>query len=418
MSSSGDMAGQTSTRPGVATALCVFVPFALGYFLSYIYRTVNSVIAPNLVADTGINAADLGLLTSAFFLAFAVAQLPLGMLLDRFGPRRVEAALLLIAGLGAWLFAQGDSLVSLTVGRAFIGLGVSGCMMAAFKAFVQWFPARRLPFINGCLMAVGSTGALAATAPVEWLLGFTSWEMLFIGLAGFSVLISLTLLQVAPEHEEAPAHLGLGQQLGGIATVFRDRYFWRLAPFTVASQAAFLAIQGLWAGPWLRDVAGLDRGGVALHLTGLSLAVVAGFLLSGTVATRFARRGVAPGTVAVCGMTGFLLVEIALILSGGAFPLMLWMAFGLLGTSGTVPYAALSQHFHGQLAGRANTALNLLVFVGAFAVQWGMGGVLHLWEDPATSTYGATGYTVCLGTLALLQSAGLVWFVLGRRGQA
>ncbi|MDZ7809813.1 MAG: MFS transporter [Arhodomonas sp.] len=397
-----------------AVALAVFVPFALGYFLSYVYRTVNSVIAPNLVADAGINAADLGLLTSAFFLAFALAQLPLGMLLDRFGPRRVEAALLVVAAVGTWLFSRGDDLVSLTIGRALIGLGVSGCMMAAFKAFVQWFPARRLPFVNGCLLAVGSTGALA-TGPVEWLLAFTDWRTLFVGLVALSLAIAASLMVIVPEHREEPAHLGLRAQLGGIVTVFRDRYFWSIAPLTVCSQAAFLAIQGLWAGPWLRDVAGLDRAGVAVHLTLLGLSVVVGFLLSGIIATRLARRGIAPGSIAVAGMGGFLVFQLGLVAFPASSPILLWIGFGLLGTSGTIPYAALSQHFHGQLAGRANTALNLLVFVGAFGVQWGMGALLHLWEDPVSQTYGAGGYHAGIGALVVLQATALAWFLHGRR---
>ncbi|MGD8430443.1 MAG: MFS transporter [Ectothiorhodospiraceae bacterium] len=398
-----------------STALRVFIPFSMGYFLSYVFRTVNSVIAPNLVADTGINAADLGLLTSAFFFAFALAQLPLGLLLDRFGPRRVEAGLLLAAAAGCLVFAVGDGLASLMLGRALIGLGVSACMMGAFKAFVQWFSRPRIPLVNGLLLAVGGTGALAATAPVEWYLGFADWRSLFIGLAVGTAVVAAALVTVVPEHEEEPAHLTVRSQLGGLATVFRDRYFWRLAPLTLVSQGVFLAVQGLWAGPWLRDVAGLDRAQVAWHLLALAVAVVCGFLLSGTVAERLARRGIRAGTVAVGGMTGFLLFQVLLVVAPPQASLVLWIGFGVLGTTGTLPYAALSQHFHGQLAGRANTALNVLVFAVAFAVQWGIGGVLHLWEDPVTNTYGALGYHVSFTVLCILQAAGLVWFWLGRR---
>ena len=125
--------------------LRVFIPFALGYFLSYLFRVVNNVIAPDLVADLGLDAADLGLLTSTYFLTFAAFQLPLGILLDRFGPRRTEAALLVFAGLGAFLFAIAESTIGLIVGRAFIGFGVSACLMAAFKAFGMWVAPGRTP---------------------------------------------------------------------------------------------------------------------------------------------------------------------------------------------------------------------------------------------------------------------------------
>ena len=134
----------------------VFVPFAMGYFLSYLMRVVNPVIAPDLVRDLGLTAADLGLLTSANFLAFAVAQLPLGILLDRFGPRRTEAVLLLFAALGAFLFSIAGSAPDLIAGRALIGLGTSACLMAAFKAYVMWFSGERIPFINGLQMAAAA----------------------------------------------------------------------------------------------------------------------------------------------------------------------------------------------------------------------------------------------------------------------
>jgi MFS family permease len=161
----------TVPAPGtIATVGRVFLPFAGGYFLSYLFRTVNAVIAPDLVHAVGLNAADLGLLTSTYFLAFAASQIPLGILLDRFGPRRVESLLLLWAAVGAALFAVGQTTTTLLVGRALIGLGVSGCLMAAFQAFVLWFPKPRLPLVNGCIMACGSLGALVATAPVEALL--------------------------------------------------------------------------------------------------------------------------------------------------------------------------------------------------------------------------------------------------------
>ena len=135
----------------------VFVPFACGYYLSYLYRTVNAVISPDLVRDLGVDANELGLLTSAYFLAFASFQIPLGVLLDRMGPRRVDAGLLAIAGLGALVFAQSDAFAGLVLGRALIGLGVSAALMASMKAFTLWFPLSRFASLNGYL-PTGSIG--------------------------------------------------------------------------------------------------------------------------------------------------------------------------------------------------------------------------------------------------------------------
>ena len=158
----------------------LFLPFAAGYFLSYLYRTANAVIGPVLARELSLGDNALGLLTSTYFLAFGAAQLPLGMLLDRFGPRRVEAGLLLIAAAGAAVFALSDDLGGLAVGRAMIGLGVSACLMASFKAFAQWFPPERQASLTGWIMASGGLGALAASKPLELALGFATWQEIIL----------------------------------------------------------------------------------------------------------------------------------------------------------------------------------------------------------------------------------------------
>ena len=165
-----------SSSISFAKRLQVFLPFALGYFLSYLYRVINAVLAPDLAVDMGLDPSGLGLLTAVYFITFAAFQLPLGVLLDRFGPRKIEAALLIVAAAGAFVFANAGTLTGLVIGRGLIGFGVSACLMAAFKAFVIWFPKQQLPRINGFQMAAGGLGALAATSPVEWALTVTDWR--------------------------------------------------------------------------------------------------------------------------------------------------------------------------------------------------------------------------------------------------
>jgi predicted MFS family arabinose efflux permease len=390
--------------------LAVFLPFACGYFLSYLFRVVNAVIAPDLVRDIGLDASELGLLTSTYFLTFAAFQLPLGILLDRYGPRRTEAALLLFAAAGAWIFANSDSLLGLTVGRGLIGFGVSACLMAAFKAFVLWFPRERLPQVNGFQMAAGGLGALAATQPVELALGFTDWRGVFMALAGLTLAVSVLLFVVVPEREEHRSGVGLGQQLRGVGRVFGSRLFWRIAPWTVMSQASFLSIQGLWSGPWLRDVAGFDRAGVAAVLAAVSVAMIAGFVTLGTLAQRSGR----PLRVAEAGVLVFLGVQLLLIVGVVDLAWPTWLLFGFFGTVGILPYAVLSQRFPVELAGRVNTGLNLLVFVSAFAGQWAMGAVIDLW--PTTDGhYALAGYRAAFGMMFALQLAATLWyFVAGR----
>lgn len=386
----------------------VFLPFAAGYFLSYLYRSVNAVIGPDLTRSLGLDPSQMGLLTSTYFLTFAAAQLPLGLMLDRYGPRRVEATLLVFAAAGALAFALAGDLADLVVGRALIGFGVSACLMASFKANVLFFARERLPLVNGVILASGGLGALSATAPVEAALHVTDWRGVFLVLAGLTLAEAVVLILLVPERTPGSGGGGLRHQLRETGQIYRSPLFWRLAPFPVASQSAFMAIQGLWAGPWLRDVAHLERADAANHLFALAVGMVAGFALMGAIAERLARLGISPATVAAVGMTLFLADE-ALIAAGwtGA-PYAVWLAFGFLGTSGTVMYAALSQSFPPHLAGRVNTALNLLVFVAAFAAQWGMGQVIALWPQGPQGTPPAA-FQAAFGMMLGLQGLTLLW---------
>ncbi len=390
--------------------LRIILPFALGYFLSYLFRVINAVIAPDLAVAIGLDPADLGLLTAAYFITFAASQLPLGVLLDRFGPRRIEAGLLVAAAIGAFVFANAHSLAGLVIGRGLIGLGVSACLMAAFKAFVIWFPRRQLPLINGFQMAAGGMGALAATAPVETVLAFTDWRGVFSGLSLFTVAVAAVIFLFVPDQKESCRNDGLGDLFHGVGEVFTNTTFWRIAPWATLSQAGFLSIHGLWSGPWLRDVAGLDRSEAAGLLLLVAGAMVAGFLVFGTVAERLGQMGVSTMAVAGTGMGLFMGVVLAMVVLPGRWVDVLWILFGFFGTSSILVYAVFSQHFPAHLSGRVSTALNLMVFVAAFAAQWGMGAVIGRWPISASGGYAPEGYRAAFGAILVLQGAAVLWF--------
>jgi predicted MFS family arabinose efflux permease len=390
----------------------VFLPFAAGYFLSYLFRVVNAVIAPDLLQDLGVGPSALGMLTAVYFISFASFQLPLGVLLDRFGPRRVEAALLLVAGLGALLFARAESLAGLILGRAAIGFGVSACLMAAFKAYTIWFTKEKWPMINGLQMAAGGLGALAATAPVESALVFTDWRGVFTGLAVLTIAVALVILFVVPEKKGPSSGQSLADQLRGTLRVFTNRTFWRLAPLTAASQMAFMAVQGLWAGPWLIHIGGLERAEVARVLFWVAAAMIAGFILLGTLTGRLQRRGVPVATIAVTLMTLFMAVQALLIFAPSDWLFPLWLAFGFLGTSGIIAYSALTMAFSIDLSGRVTTAVNLLVFVAAFFGQWLIGAVIDAVGSSPTGVLAEKGFDYGFGLLLALQVLALGYYLL------
>ena len=395
----------------------VFTPFALGYFLSYTYRTVNAVIAPDLVLDLGLNANALGLLTSAYFLSFAAFQLPLGILLDHYGPRRVEAALLLFAALGAALFALAENIPGLIIARGLIGFGVSACLMASFKAYVMWFPKEKLPLVNGFQLMAGGLGALAATQPVEMLLTLTDWRGVFWLLAGTTFISAMMIYFVVPDGKHKHGNATFKDAVKGVSLVFSNPLFWRVAPITVMSQATFLATQSLWSGPWLRDVAGMARDDVALGLFWIACSMIAGFLFWGVLSERLSKLyGIRPMSVSLLGMASFATVQAILITQPVDLAVGVWMAFGFFGTSGIIAYAALSQSFPSHLAGRVNTGINLLAFVVAFAGQWLTGVIIDLWATNADGGYNPDGYAWAFAMMLTLQLAALVWYVAYKKG--
>ena len=390
----------------------IFLPFAAGYFLSYMYRVVNAVISPDLVADLGLSPSALGLLTATYFITFAAFQLPLGVLLDRFGPRRTESVLLLFAGLGAFIFSQAESFAGLILGRALIGFGVSACLMAAFKAYTMWFPREKWPMVNGFQMACGGLGALAATSPVEAALGMTDWRTVFLVLSLLTVLNGAVIFFIVPEKQQQQRTETLAAQLGGIKIVFTSAAFWRLAPITTMSQAAFLAIQGLWAGPWLSDVAGFNRTEVAALLFWIAVSMIAGFLILGKTAERLNRRGISIQTTAVSGICLFMVAQLLVLTLPTSMTIPVWLAFGFFGTSGIIAYPALSQAFPINLSGRVTTAVNLLVFVSAFAGQWAIGAIIELWPIGEGGRYAVAGFKTSFLVMLALQATTLVWFLL------
>lgn len=384
----------------------VFLPFAAGYYFSYLLRTVNAVIAPELTRELGLSAAELGLLTSTYFFTFAAFQIPLGMLLDRYGPRRVEAAMLLFAAAGCALFALGQNLAQLGAARALIGLGVSACLMASFKSFHQWFAAERQPSLVGAIMVAGGLGALTSSVPLELVLPAMGWRGVFWAVAGLGVLVAALVFTV-PDHPDGIASETLGAAWRGVVQVFRSPVFWRYAPQNCITVGGFMAVQGLWAVPWLMTTNGYSRGVAAQHLFLMSVAMLVGYLGIAILTPALTRRGVKPGLLFAAGVVLGLACA-ALILFDAGPTRLLWVLYGFAASSGNLAYPLLTAAFPAHVTGRVNTAYNLMAFVGAFGVQWGFGAVVDLAR--AAGNDATSSVRIAFAVLTTLQAAAFAWY--------
>jgi predicted MFS family arabinose efflux permease len=402
----GLSAGDGPAGLAMSPWLRVFLPFAAGYVLSYFLRNVNAVIAPDLRRDLAVSPGDLGLLTGAYLLAFAAAQLPLGVALDRYGARRVESALLLVAAAGCGLFATGASLTQLTLGRGLIGFGVSACLMASFKAFSQWFEAERQPSLNAAIMAAGGLGALGASTPLSLAVPFVGWRMVFVLLA-LACFAAAAGIWSTPDRATGGEGEPLRRQVIALVGVLRSREFWRFAPLSTLTIGGFMAIQGLWAVPWLMNFSGLDRESAAVHLLLTGTGMLAGFLGIALGLGALGRRGLTAERVLHAGLGLGLSATLLIVLGIGPTDI-LWWVLGFVFATNNLAYALLQKHFPGALAGRVNTALNLMVFLGAFSIQWGFGAVVEVLQGrgvPVRSAFQAS-FTLLLA----LQVAGWLWF--------
>ncbi len=404
-------------RAGLLMFCHVFVPFAFGHYLSLMLRNINAVLAPDLVASLALDSGQLGMLTSAFFLAYALVQLPVGIALDRYGARKVQLVLMMLAAAGALLFARGQSLTELVIARALIGVGLGGCFMSAVKAISSSITASKVPSVHGYLIAIGGLGSATATLPVRTALEYTDWRGLFVGFAALCACAGLLIWLLAPRGgaPAVPVDAPLkAPTLKSLLDVYRNPQFRRTIALLLIPHATFFGMQGLWLGRWLTDVARYSQDGVAYMLYLSMAAVIFGAIAVGLGTERAVKRGLKPLDVAAIGVALFVLIQAVFVFNYAPTFQLLAVLFTLAGTITGMEYAIVAQSLPKELTGRASTCLNLLIFIAAFLVQFGFGQILGMWRPDAQGHYPAVAYQVAFAALVALQLPGLIAYAMRR----
>ena len=395
-------------------AVVVFIAFAIAYFLSALLRAVTATLAPVLTYEFSLHARDLGLLAGGYFLGFCVTQLPLGTWLDRHGPKRVLLGFLTVAVGGCVAFSMANRFETLLAARFLCGVGVSACLMAPLTAFRRWLePAQQLR-ANSWMLMIGSLGMVAATLPVQWLLPLAGWRPLFLILA---MLIVVAMVLLAAKVPGWPAHEAAADAPApSYREVWRHPYFRRMTPIGFFSYGGMVALQTLWAGPWMVRVSGYTPAEAAAGLFSINLAMLVAYWAWGFVTPWLAARGWGPDRLITWGFPSSFIIMASLIMAGEAAGAGAWALFCVASTFVAQSQPAVGMAFPAALAGRALSAYNLVIFAGVFVVQWGLGLMIDAFAGLGWGP--VASFQASLWVFLGVSVAAWAVFVAGRRDNA
>ncbi len=405
-----------------AKVVRVFLVFAFAYFLSALIRAITATLAPTLTQELSLQASDLGLLAGGYFLGFAAMQLPLGTWLDRHGPKRVILYFLSAAVVGSIAFATATSFSGLLAARVLCGAGVSACLMAPLTGYRRWFGAAAHIRANSWMLMTGSLGMLASTLPVQWLLPVLGWRALFWILAALVVLgMGLIAWQIpgwaTPLSAPAPAtSASTSETASGYAEVWRHPYFQRLIPLGFFNYGGMVAMQTLWAGPWMVKVSGFSALQAATGLFGINVTMLCTFWAWGMLSPWLFKRGLSANRLMAWGVpSSFAALAMVIVAGsdGGAYTPVLWALFFMGSSFVALSQPAVAFAFPTALAGRALSAYNLVLFAGVFVVQWSLGLGIDAFKAAGWSEVAAFQAAMSVFLLCCIGSYG--WFLAKRR---
>jgi MFS family permease len=401
-----------SERLDRKTAAFVFLAFAAAYFCSALVRAITATLSPVLTLDFGLTASDLGLLAGGYFFGFAAMQLPLGRWLDRYGPKRVILYFLSFAVVGCVAFSMASSFAWLLAARMLVGMGLSACLMAPLTGFRRWLDGPSLVRANSWMLMTGSFGMLASTLPVQWLMPLTGWRPLFWLLAILILLCMAVIAWIVPPTLMADARTSAEDNPASYAQVWRNRYFQAMTPLAFFNYGGLIAIQTLWAGPWMLKVAGYTPLASATGLFYLNACMLVAFWGWGMLAPRLINRGWRAERLIAWGVPLSLLALAVNIVGASATGWIGWAVFCVTSSVLGLAQPAIGMAFKPSLVGRALSAFNLMIFSGVFVVQWGIGLLVDAFQAVGLSEIAS--FQASMSVFLCCSIASYAWFLRGK----
>ena len=359
----------------VNKSVIIFCVFAFAFFISTLLRAITATLTPVLTNEFDLSAGNLGLVAGGYFIGFSLMQIPAGLLLDKYGPKKVIPYLLLIALVGTISFAFAKNFTGLFISRIFIGVGVSACLMGPLTGYRVWFEEKYQQRANSWMLMVLSIGFLASTLPVQILLPLIGWRSIFF-LIGALILISIILLSVFIPSWEIKSPVESKNISEGLLDVWKDKFFISLIPLAFFSYGGVQAIQTLWAGPWMLNVAGYSPLESAIGLFWINITMLFAFLIWGYLLPKFSEYGLDSIKIIKYGLPINYLILFLIILLGQKAGAAMFTLYILSSIVLTLTHPAIALSFPQHLAGKSLTSFNVFIHSGTFFVQWGIGLII------------------------------------------
>jgi MFS family permease len=356
-------------------AITIFIVFALGYFISTLLRAITATISPELVSEFKLTSGELGLLGGGYFLGFASVQIPLGYLLDSKGPRKIVSYFLSLSIVGLILFATAQNLTMLLISRVLIGVGVGACLMGPLTAYRIWFQDETQQRANSWMLMVGAIGMLSSSLPVQFFLPIIGWRAIFLSLALLTLACIILVVIFIPKWQPKSIdnkHLNESN----LSTVWKNPLFKSLVPMGFFSYGGLFAIQTLWAGPWMIRVSGYTPEESAQGLFIIYLCMLISFLVWGYFVPKFSKNVNDAIRLLKIGAPLSLCVLMLIIYLGPKAGSIHWALFIVSSIFLSLTQPAVGMAFSLSNAGKALTSFNLLIFIGAFFIQWIIGLII------------------------------------------
>ena len=371
----------------VNKSVLIFCVFAFGFFISNLLRSITATLTPVLTLEFNLTAGNLGLLAGGYFLGFSLMQIPAGFLLDKYGPKKVVAYLLLIALISTISFSFAKSYTGLLISRFFIGVGVSACLMGPLTGYRVWFEEKYQQRANSWMLMVASFGFVISTLPVQILLPMIGWRSIFVLIAVLILLsIVLIFLFIPSWKENNQNHNENSQKSGRLSDVWKNKFFISLIPLAFFNYGGVQAMQTLWAGPWMLNVTGYSPLDSATGLFWINITMLFAFLVWGYILPKLSSYGIDSMKIVKFGLPISYVVLFFIIVMGQKAGSNMFTIYILSSIVLSLTQPAVALNFSQNLAGKSLTSFNVFIHSGTFFVQWCIGLIIDLCKSMGADT--------------------------------